>query len=81
MENSKQNISVKQQVSDFKKTLSSNINDANQVFITSHKKLDYDAVASLLAAAIICKKHKKASYIIIDDKEEDLSKDAQLLSE
>lgn len=73
MENSKQSISLKQQINDFKKTLSSNINDANQVFITSHKKLDYDAVASLLSMAIICKKHKKASYIIIDDKEEDLS--------
>ncbi len=73
MENSKQGSSVKQQVSEFKKILSSNINDANQVFITSHKKLDYDAVASLLAAAVVCKKHKKASYIIIDDKEEDLS--------
>ena len=73
MKNSKQDISVKQQVSDFKKTLSNNINDANQVFIISHKKLDYDAAASLLSMAVICKKHKKASYIIIDDKEEDLS--------
>ncbi len=38
MENSKKNSNVKQQVSEFKNILSSNINDSNQVFITSHKK-------------------------------------------
>lgn len=70
--NGKENNSVKRKIEDFKKTLNKKIDKCNQVFIITHKKPDFDAIASIGAMALICKKLKKASYIIIDDDYEDL---------
>ena len=67
MKNEKQSSILKQELNEFKDVLSSKIKECNQVFLIAHKNPDYDAIASLGAMSLVCKRHKKASYIIIDD--------------
>ena len=74
----KQSNILRQRMLDFKNILTDEINDCNQVFLTSHKHPDFDAIASLGAMALICKRLKKAPYIIIDDKKENM--DIEVLS-
>ena len=71
--NEKQEDVLKQTINEFKTNLTENIKKSNQVFLIAHEKLDFDAIASLGAMALICKRHKKAPYIIINDSEDDLS--------
>src|SRR5574344_1049421 len=63
----KQSATLKQKINDFKDDLTDCIDGCNQVFLISHKNPDFDAIASLGAMALMCKKLKKAPYIIIDE--------------
>ena len=63
----KQSATLKQKINDFKDDLTDCIDGCNQVFLISHKNPDFDAIASLGAMALVCKKLKKAPYIIIDE--------------
>ena len=67
MKNEQQSSILHQELNEFKDVLSSKIKECNQVFLIAHKNPDYDAIASLGAMSLVCKRHKKASYIIIDD--------------
>lgn len=69
----KKSSGIKQIINDFRSVITENVGDCNQVFLIAHENPDFDAVASLGAMALICKKHKKAPYIIIDDNLDDLS--------
>lgn len=70
--NEKKNT-FKQDLISFKTILTSSIESCNQVFLIAHDNPDFDAIASLGAASLICKRLKKAPYIIIDDSSEKLS--------
>lgn len=63
---------LKQKISSFKDNLIKLIDDSNQVVITAHLDPDYDALASIAAMSLICKRNKKASYVVIDDKYDEL---------
>lgn len=69
--NKKQIKVLTEKINEFKEKLSSLINDCNQVYLTTHMSPDYDAIASLGAIGLICKKFKKAPYIIVDQKDFD----------
>lgn len=71
----KQSTILKNKINAFRSILTSSIQDSNQVFLVSHKNPDFDAIASLGAAALICKRHKKAHFIVIDDDFDDLSEE------
>ena len=72
MDNNKNQIeNLNKKISEFKDKLSYLINDCNQVYLTTHMYPDYDAIASLGAIGLICKKLKKAPYIIVDQKDYD----------
>lgn len=73
--NEKQAVLLKQKIEEFIPILTKQINICNQVFLIAHKNPDFDALASLEAMALICKKNKKASYIIIDDDYKNLPDD------
>ena len=62
---------LNKKISEFKEKLTELIKDCNQVYLTTHMSPDYDAIASLGAMGLICKKLKKAPYIIIDQKDFD----------
>ena len=62
---------LNKKILDFKEKLTELIKDCNQVYLTTHMSPDYDAIASLGAIGLICKKLKKAPYIIIDQKDFD----------
>ena len=49
-----------------------NIKKANTIFLMSHKDLDLDALGSCIGMYLLLKKHRKKSYIIVDDKEHEL---------
>lgn len=66
---------LKQEINDFRSILTEKITNCNQVFLISHNIPDFDSIASLGAASLICKKHKKASYIIINDDYKNLSEE------
>ena len=80
-EKEKQTVVLKNKISEYKEKLTELIKDANQVYITAHKNPDYDAIASLGAMALICKKLKKAPYIVLDkdDYEELNDEEAKML--
>lgn len=65
----KQSVVLKKKISEFKEVLTKSINDCNAVYLVGHKHLDFDAIASLGAMALICKKLKKAPYIVVDQEE------------
>ena len=67
--NVKQSILIRKKIAEFKDKLTKLIDDCNQVYLTTHKNADYDAIASLGAMGLICKKLKKAPYIIIDQED------------
>ena len=70
MENKeKQSIIIKKKISEFKEILTKSVTDCNAVYLVGHINLDYDAIASLGAMALVCKKLKKAPYIVIDQEE------------
>ncbi|HIU40832.1 MAG TPA: DHH family phosphoesterase [Candidatus Aphodocola excrementigallinarum] len=74
--NKKQSMLVRKRISEFKDTLTHLIEDSNQVYLTTHKNMDYDAIASLGAIGLICRKLKKSPYIVVDqDEYNDLSYD------
>jgi len=52
------------------KTLIMNICSSKNVFIVAHKDMDYDALASSIGLAIICKGYGVNAYIITNDNEE-----------
>lgn len=62
---------LNKKVNDFKERLTKQILDCNQVYLTTHMDPDYDAIASLGAIGLICKKLKKAPYIVVDEKDYD----------
>ena len=67
----KQSELLKKKVSEYKEKLTAAIKDSNQVYITTHLNEDYDAIASIGAMALICKRLKKAPYIVVDQKDYD----------
>lgn len=67
----KQSELLKKKISEYKEKLTSAIKDCNQVYITTHLNEDYDAIASIGAMALICKRLKKAPYIVVDQKDYD----------
>ncbi len=67
--NKKQSMLVRKKISEFKDTLTHLIEDSNQVYLTTHKNMDYDAIASLGAIGLICRKLKKSPYIVVDQDE------------
>lgn len=73
--NEKQPDILKQTINEFRGTLTKNLKECSQVFLVAHEKLDFDAIASLGAMALVCKRHKKAPYIIINDNPQDLSEE------
>lgn len=61
-------IKIKEaELKEFKTKLRGKIENCTQVFITTHKNPDLDAIASALGVSLIAKKFKKKSYIIMDD--------------
>ena len=69
--NKKQSMLVRKKIAEFKEKLTNLIEDSNQVYLTTHKNVDYDAIASLGAIGLICRKLKKSPYIVIDQEEYD----------
>lgn len=67
----KQSELLKRKISEYKEKLTAAIKDCNQVYITTHLNEDYDAIASIGAMALICKRLKKAPYIVVDQKDYD----------
>ena len=67
----KQSELLKKKISEYKEKLTAAIKDCNQVYITTHLNEDYDAIASIGAMALICKRLKKAPYIVVDQKDYD----------
>jgi len=67
----KQSELLKKKISEYKEKLTAAIKDSNQVYITTHLNEDYDAIASVGAMALICKRLKKAPYIVVDQKDFD----------
>ncbi len=63
---------LKKKISDFKEIITKSVTDCNAVYLVGHKNPDFDAIASLGAMALVCKKLKKAPYIVID--KEDINK-------
>ncbi len=43
------------------------IKKAKTIYITAHKNIDLDALASIVTMNHICRKYKKTSYVIIED--------------
>lgn len=66
MDNKEQIKILNSKINDFKEKLTDAILDCNAVYITSHRNPDFDAIASMGAMALICKKFKKSPYIVID---------------
>lgn len=67
----KQSVLLKKKISEFKEIITKSVKDCNAVYLVGHKSLDFDAIASLGAMALVCKKLKKAPYIVIDQEELD----------
>ena len=66
MTNEELNIILKK-LKEFTNILIKQINENKQIFITTHKNPDFDAISSALAIALIAKQLKKDTYIINDD--------------
>ena len=62
---------LKKKIAQYKEKLVKLINDCNQVYLTTHLNEDYDAIASIGAMALICKRLKKAPYIVVDQEDFD----------
>lgn len=71
IDNRNQIENLHKKLNDFKEKLTDLIKDCNQVYLTTHMSADYDAIASLGAIGLICKKLKKAPYIIVDQRDYD----------
>lgn len=69
--NKKQGKLIREKIAKFKGDLTNLIEDSNQVYLTTHKNIDYDAIASLGAIGLICRKLKKSPYIVVDQEEYD----------
>lgn len=70
MENSEMQIALlKKKIGNFKEVITKSVKDCNAVYLVGHKNLDFDAIASLGAMALVCKRLKKAPYIVIDQEE------------
>ena len=61
-DNKNQNKILNSKINDFKSQLTDAIEECNAVYITSHKDPDFDAIASMGAMGLICKKLKKSPY-------------------
>lgn len=59
---------LKAELKVFKQKLQEKIESSEQIFITTHKNPDIDAISSAIGLSLIAKKLKKKSYIIMDDK-------------
>ena len=66
------------ELKDFKAKIKAKIENSNQVFITTHKNPDLDAIASALGVSLIAKKLKRKNYIIMDDSIDNINKVAFL---
>ena len=66
MTNEELNIILKK-LEEFTYILIKQIKESKEVFITTHKNPDFDAISSALAIALIAKQLKKDAYIIIDN--------------
>lgn len=62
---------LKKKIAEYKEKLVKSIKDCNQVYLTTHLNEDYDAIASIGAMALICKRLKKAPYIVVDQEDFD----------
>lgn len=69
--NKKQIRTLNEKITEFKDKITGLVTECNQVYLTTHMSPDYDAIASLGALGLICKKLKKAPYIIVDQKDYD----------
>jgi protein Tex len=63
----KQSELLKKKISEYKEKLTAAIKDCNQVYITTHLNEDYDAIASIGAMALICKRLQKPNRDPRDD--------------
>lgn len=59
---------LKAELKNFKQKLQEKVESCSQVFITTHKNPDVDAISSAIGLSLIAQKLKKKSYIIMDDK-------------
>ena len=66
MTNEELNIILKR-LKEFTYILIKQIKESKEIFITTHKNPDFDAISSALAVALISKQLKKDTYIINDD--------------
>lgn len=71
IDNKNQIDNLNKKILEFKEKLTVLVNECNQVYLTTHMSPDYDAIASLGVIGLICKKLKKAPYIIVDQKDFD----------
>lgn len=67
MINEKEKHIKEAELKEFKRKIKEKIENCDQVFITTHKNPDLDAIASTLGISLIANKFKKKSYIIMDD--------------
>lgn len=70
--NKRQATLLKEKISEFKEVITKSITDCNAVYLVGHKNPDFDSIASLGAMALVCKRLKKAPYIVMD--QEDIEK-------
>lgn len=70
MKNVKMNFEDKLNL--LKKTLLDNISSCNKVFIMPHINMDFDAIASAAAISEICSSLNQKSYIVTNDKEDNM---------
>ena len=68
-DNKNQSKILNSKINDFKSQLTDAIEECNAVYITSHKDPDFDAIASMGAMGLICKKLKKSRYLVIDEED------------
>lgn len=68
-DNKNQNKILNSKINDFKSQLTDAIEECNAVYITSHKDPDFDAIASMGAMGLICKRLKKSPYLVIDEED------------
>ena len=68
-DNKNQSKILNNKINDFKTQLTDAIKECNAVYITSHKDPDFDAIASMGAMGLICKRLKKSPYLVIDEED------------
>lgn len=60
---------INSKICDFKETLTEKIKECNAVYIASHRDPDFDAISSMGAMGLICKRLKKSPYLVINEED------------